>query len=131
MAAPRGLILNKEKDKQYLYFCDQLNLISFNENQRFGKNGKIKLKKCHVTPTIINDQIIIATFEPGVEVYDIKNGDLKWKLYLKKKEKNSLGMVAKDMIIQGEMFGEAFLLIGERNCLYINGECREILCWCK
>ena len=93
MAAPRGLILNKEKDKQYLYFCDQLNLISLdanngNENQRFGKNGKIKLKKkCHVTPTIINDQIIIATFEPGVEVYDIKNGDLKWKLYLKKKEK--------------------------------------------
>jgi len=89
-AAIRGLILNKE-DESKIYFCDQGNLIALFANNgeavnEFGKKGKIKLKKkCQITPVIMNNKIIIGTFEPGVEVYDIKNGKILWKFILKKK----------------------------------------------
>jgi quinoprotein glucose dehydrogenase len=90
--AIRGLLLDKKTKN--LYFCDQYNLISIQSktgttNKEFGNNGKIKLKhKCHVTPAIIDKDLVIATFEPSVEVYDLKKGKIKWKYYLKKKEKN-------------------------------------------
>ena len=89
--AIRGLLLN-EKTKN-LYFCDQFNLISLKSfdgkpNEEFGKNGKVKLdSKCHITPAIIDEKLIIATFEPSLEVYDLKTGKIEWKYFLKKKEK--------------------------------------------
>jgi len=92
MAARRGLIFNEE-NKSKIYFCDQGNLIALyasngNEVKKFGKKGKIKLKKkCNITPVIINDKIIIGTFEPAVEIYDINKGELLWKFLLKKKNK--------------------------------------------
>ena len=93
MAATRGLILNEES-KSKVYFCDQKNLNALYAKQgeavkEFGKEGKIKLKKkCQITPVIMDDKIIIATFEPAVEVYDIKKGKLLWKFILKKKNDN-------------------------------------------
>ena len=90
MAAIRGLIL-KEEERDKVYFCDQGNLIALYASngatvKEFGKKGKIKLKKkCQITPVIVDDKIIIGTFEPGVEVYDIKKGELLWKFNLKKK----------------------------------------------
>ena len=90
-AAVRGLIL-KDENKSKIYFCDQGNLIAlFAANGKtvkgFGKNGKIKLKKkCQITPVLMDDKIIIGTFEPAVEVYDVKNGELLWKFLLKKKD---------------------------------------------
>ncbi len=92
MAARRGLIFNEE-NKSKIYFCDQGNLIALyasngKEVKKFGKKGKIKLKKkCNITPVIINDKIIIGTFEPAVEIYDINKGELLWKFLLKKKNK--------------------------------------------
>ena len=89
-AAIRGLILNEE-DVSKIYFCDQENLIALFANNgevvnEFGKKGKIKLKKkCQITPVIMKDKIIIGTFEPGIEVYDIKSGKILWKFILKKK----------------------------------------------
>ena len=57
-------------------------------NLNFGKKGMLKLKhKCHVTPVIIGKNIIIATFEPGLEIYNLKDGKLNWKIYLKKRRK--------------------------------------------
>ena len=91
-AALRGLIINEEKNPK-VYFCDQGNLIALNaldgnEVVEFGNNGKIKLKKkCQITPVIISDKIIIGTFEPAIEVYDIKKGKILWKFLLKKKNK--------------------------------------------
>ena len=41
----------------------------------------------------INDKIIIGTFEPAIEVYDIKKGELLWKFILKKKDKNLEGTI--------------------------------------
>tara|TARA_B110000259_G_scaffold150505_1_gene169967 strand:- start:3238 stop:5247 length:2010 start_codon:yes stop_codon:yes gene_type:complete len=93
MAAPRGLILNEE-DKSKIYFCDQINLnVLYASNGKpvneFGKKGKIKLKKkCQITPVIMDDKIIIGTFEPAIEVYDINKGKLLWKFNLKKKNNN-------------------------------------------
>ncbi len=90
MPARRGLLLNNEKNSK-IYFCDQLNLIAiYSSNGKyvseFGKNGKVKLKKfCQITPVIINDKIVIGTFEPSIEFYDLKNGKLLWRFYLKEK----------------------------------------------
>ncbi len=91
MAATRGLILNEE-EKPKVYFCDQTNLNAlYADNGKpvveFGKKGKIKLKKkCQITPVIMDDKIIIATFEPALEVYSLKKGELLWKFYLKEKD---------------------------------------------
>ena len=92
LAARRGLIINEE-EKSKIYFCDQKNLISLYASdgqtvKSFGKKGKIKLKKkCQITPVIIDDKIIIGTFEPAIEVYDLLKGELLWKFYLKEKNK--------------------------------------------
>ena len=92
MAATRGLIL-KQENKSKIYFCDQTNLNAlYADNgktvKEFGKKGKIKLKKkCQITPVIMKDKIIIGTFEPAIEIYDIKKGELLWKFILKKKNK--------------------------------------------
>jgi glucose dehydrogenase len=90
LAARRGLLINEEENSK-IYFCDQKNLIALyaangQPVEDFGKKGKIKLKnKCQITPVIINDKIIIGTFEPAIEVYDISKGKLLWKFYLKEK----------------------------------------------
>ena len=113
-AAVRGLMIHDNKN---IYFCDQKNLISINSkdgnlNSNFGNGGKIKLKhKCQTTPVILDNDIIIATFEPGIEVYDLKNGKIKWKYYLKKRTKNSLDMEGKDLITLVEIHGEVYPLI--------------------
>ncbi len=89
MAARRGLLIDENGSK--IYFCDQKNLISLNSsdgslNKKFGDKGLIRLKKnCQITPVIIDNNIIIGTFEPSIEVYDINNGKLLWRFYLKEK----------------------------------------------
>ena len=89
MAARRGLLIDEKRSK--IYFCDQKNLISLNSsdgslNKKFGDKGLIRLKKnCQITPVIIDNNIIIGTFEPSIEVYDINNGKLLWRFYLKEK----------------------------------------------
>ena len=89
MAARRGLLIDEKRSK--IYFCDQKNLISLNSsdgslNKKFGGKGLIRLKKnCQITPVIIDNNIIIGTFEPSIEVYDISNGKLLWRFYLKEK----------------------------------------------
>ena len=89
MAARRGLLIDEKRSK--IYFCDQKNLISLNSsdgslNKKFGDKGLTRLKKnCQITPVIIDNNIIIGTFEPSIEVYDISNGKLLWRFYLKEK----------------------------------------------
>ena len=45
-------------------------------------------KRCKVSPVIINKKLIIATVEPALEIYDLLNGNLLWKYYLKEKKYN-------------------------------------------
>ena len=60
------------------YICDQENLIALNaENgelvKKFGKRKKKLKKYCQITPVIIDEKIIIATFEPSIETYDLNS----------------------------------------------------------
>tara|TARA_Y100001970_G_C14243025_1_gene866095 strand:- start:455 stop:2476 length:2022 start_codon:yes stop_codon:yes gene_type:complete len=92
-AARRGLLINDEKNPK-VYFCDQQNLIALHADKgkpvkEFGNNGIIKLKKnCQITPVIMDDKIIIGTFEPSIEVYDLKSGKILWRFYLKEKNED-------------------------------------------
>ncbi len=88
--ARRGLVYTKNP-KPLIFFCSMKRLYSLNAkngkpNIEFGDSGSTKIKKnCTIAPVIIKDKLIIATFEPALEIYNIKNGKLDWKYYLKEK----------------------------------------------
>ena len=93
--ARRGLIywLNNKYGSR-LYLCAEKQLLSINPEdgsliKDFGNNGIVNLKRrCKVSPAIIGDNLIIATVEPGIEVYNVINGKLLWKYYLKETKNN-------------------------------------------
>ena len=82
--ARRGLIFWKKKDRSMIYFCAEKQLISlYSENGQpdtsFGKNGIVKLKnRCKISPVIIKNNLVIATVEPSLEVYNLETGKLLW-----------------------------------------------------
>ena len=94
--ARRGLVYwsKNNLDNSKIYFCAEKELISLNPkngmaNKDFGNDGIVKLKKrCKVSPAIIKEKLIIATVEPAIEVYNLKDGKLLWKYYLKEKKVN-------------------------------------------
>ncbi len=96
-AAKRGLLIWKDKknDIVKLFFTNDDQLISLNAEtgkpiNNFGNNGIVKSGSSPMTPTIIDNKIIIATIRPAIEVYDIFTGKLEWKFYLRKKDNKVL-----------------------------------------
>ena len=98
--APRRGMLYVAKNKNHssrLLFSSYKKLISINAADgtyvnSFGKNGKVKLTKPSITaPALFEDNLIITTSEPALEVYDLNNGKLKWKFILMKKQKERNG----------------------------------------
>ena len=94
-AAKRGLLLWEDKKNQILrlIFTNDDQLISLNAKngkpiKDFGDNGIIKIGSSPTTPTIIDEQLVIGSIIPAVEIYDVYNGDLKWKYYLRKIDKS-------------------------------------------
>lgn len=94
-AAKRGLLIWKDKknDVLKLFFTNDDQLIALNAKsgkpiKKFGNNGIIKIGSTPIPPTIIDNQLVLATHKPAVEVYDIYSGELKWKYYLRKIEKD-------------------------------------------
>ncbi len=94
-AAKRGLLLWKDKKNNILklYFTNDDQLIALNAKtgkpiKEFGKNGIIKIGSTPIPPTIIDNQLVLATSRPAIEVYDIESGKLHWKYYLRKIEKS-------------------------------------------
>jgi len=92
--AKRGLLVWKDKKNNILklYFTNNDQLISLNAKtgrpiKTFGQNGIIKIGSSPMTPTIIDNKIIVATSRPSIEVYDINTGKLFWKYYLRKIDK--------------------------------------------
>ena len=90
-AAKRGLLLWKDQKNNFLrlIFTNDDQLITLNAKtgkpiKGFGKNGIIKIGSSPTTPTIIDEQIVIGSVIPAVEVYDVYTGKLKWKYYLRK-----------------------------------------------
>tara|TARA_B100002003_G_scaffold243535_1_gene268147 strand:- start:597 stop:2624 length:2028 start_codon:yes stop_codon:yes gene_type:complete len=93
-AAKRGLLIweDKENDLLKLFFTNDDQLISLNAKtgkpiKTFGKNGIIKIGSSPMTPTIIDNQLVVGTTRPAIEVYDIESGKLHWKYYLRKIDK--------------------------------------------
>ena len=97
-AAKRGLLIweDKKKDILRLYFTNDDQLISLNAKtgkliKSFGKNGIIKIGSSPIPPVVIDNQLIVVTFRPSIEVYDIQSGKLYWKFYLRKINKKFIG----------------------------------------
>ena len=91
--AKRGLTIWDDKKNKIikLFFTNDDQLISLNAKtglptNDFGTNGIIKIGSSPIPPVIIKNQLIVATFRPSVEVYDIFSGKLYWKYFLREKK---------------------------------------------
>ena len=89
----------KKNDILKLYFTNDDQLISLNAKtgkpiKNFGNNGIVKIGSSPIPPVIIDDQLVIATSRPSIEVYDVESGKLYWKYYLREIDKKIFG--AKD-----------------------------------
>ena len=100
-AAKRGLLIwfDEKTNVHKLYFTNDDQLISLNAKtglpiKNFGKNGIIKIGSSPIPPVVIDKKLVVATFRPSIEVYDISSGSLYWKYYLRNIDKKLFG--AKD-----------------------------------
>ena len=98
--APRRGMLYVEKNGNQsakLLFSSYKKLVAINATDgtyvdSFGKKGQVKLNKPSITaPALYEDNLVITTSEPSLEVYDLQNGQLKWKFVLMKKQKKRNG----------------------------------------
>ena len=90
VAAKRGLLLWEDKKNNTLkiFFNNDDQLIALDAKtgipiKEFGKNGIINTGSSPTTPTIIDEQLVVASIRPAIEVYNVYNGNLKWKYYLR------------------------------------------------
>ena len=98
-APRRGMLYVEKKGNQSskLLFSSYKKLVAINATdgtyvESFGKKGKVKLNKPSITaPALYEDNLVITTSEPSLEVYDLQNGKLKWKFILMKKQKKRNG----------------------------------------
>ena len=97
-AAKRGLLIWKDEKNNTLrlYFTNDDQLISLNAKtgkpiKSFGHNGIVKIGSSPIPPAIIDNKLIIGTFRPSIEAYDIENGKLYWKYYLREINKGNFG----------------------------------------
>jgi len=86
--ARRGILFSNENKNNIprLYFNNGAKLIVLNASTGkrdpfFGKNGSIRTGYSKITPLIYKKNLIIASWNKDLEVYDLENGNLKWKYY--------------------------------------------------
>ena len=88
---------NQDDYPSRLFFSSYKKLMSLNANNgnlinTFGKNGVVKLRNTSLTsPAIFENNLIITTSEPSLEIYDINSGKLLWKYILMKKNNKRYG----------------------------------------
>ena len=93
-APRRGMVYLEGIDNQpsKLFFPSYKSLVAINATngkyiETFGDNGIVKLKKPSITaPVIFENNLIITTSEPSLEVYNLSNGKLLWKFILMEKK---------------------------------------------
>ena len=97
-AAKRGLLIwnDKKNNTLRLYFTNDDQLISLNAKtgkpiKSFGHNGIVKIGSSPIPPAIIDNKLILVTFRPSIEAYDIENGKLYWKYYLREISEENFG----------------------------------------
>ena len=95
--AKRGLQIWEDTNNNIikLFFTNDDQLIALNAKtglpiKDFGKNGIIKIGSSPIPPAIIDNQLVLATSRPAIEVYDIKSGKLNWKFSLREIDKKNL-----------------------------------------
>jgi len=95
--AKRGLLIWKDSSEKFsrIFFTDNSNkLIALNSKtgkkiQTFGDNGEIDIGLSPIAPLIVDNFLIIATFKPDLQIYDVSSGKLFWKFYLRDSLKNN------------------------------------------
>ena len=97
-AAKRGLLIWKDEKNNTLrlYFTNDDQLISLNAKtgepiKSFGRNGIVKIGSSSIPPAIIDNKLIVGTFRPSIEAYDVENGKLYWKYYLREINEENFG----------------------------------------
>ena len=97
-AAKRGMLIFNDKKNNLvkLFFTNDDQLISLNAFtgepiKNFGDKGIIKIGSSPMPPVVIDNNLVIATFRPSIEVYNINSGKLNWKYYLRDSKKDFLG----------------------------------------
>ena len=93
-APRRGMVYLEAKNDQpsKLFFPSYKSLVAINAKdgkyiRAFGDNGVVNLKKPSITaPAIFEDNVVITTSEPSLEVYNLNNGKLLWKFILMEKK---------------------------------------------
>jgi len=89
--AKRGLLIWKSNSEEFsrILFTDNVNkLIALNSKngkriEAFGNNGEIDIDLSPIAPLIIDNFLIIGTFKPDLQIYDVLTGKLLWKYYLR------------------------------------------------
>ena len=89
-AAKRGIQIWEDKKNNLvkLFLTNDDQIISLNAKNgefisNFGNNGVVKSGSSPIPPIILGNDLIIATFKPSIEVYDVYSGKIKWKYYLR------------------------------------------------
>jgi len=97
-AAKRGFVIWEDNKNNItkLFFTNDDQLISLNAKtglpiKSFGKNGIIEIGSSPSPPVIIDNKLVVGTFRPSLEVYDIETGKLYWKYYLREIDKKVFG----------------------------------------
>ena len=90
-AARRGLVFweGNEIEKPRIIFSNRERIVALDvENGKFinsfGKNGQVRSGLNVITPIIYKNNIVIASWDRAIEVYDLFSGKIKWKLKYKK-----------------------------------------------
>jgi len=95
-APRRGMVFFDDgiSDKSKIIFPSYKKLISLNVNdgkinKNFGKNGIVNLSYPSITaPAIFDDNLIITTSEPSINIYNVNSGKFLWKYILTEKQLN-------------------------------------------
>ena len=125
-AAKRGLLIypDKKNNINKLFFTNDDQLIALNAKngkliKNFGNNGIIKIGSSPMPPVIIDSKLVIATFRPSLEVYDLETGELDWKYYLREDNKDFIGGVPWGGISADTINGIVFIATGNPKPNYV------------
>jgi len=110
--ARRGLVYWKDQNskKERIFFNNGSKLVALDvktgkKDKSFGKNGYIRTGYSKITPSIYKENIILASWDKNIEVYNIYNGKLKWKYYFGDNKRSRSGGIKYNNLKGGNPWG--------------------------
>ena len=106
-----------------LFFSNGSKLIGLNtmngkKINSFGRDGSVRTGYSKTTPIIYKDEIIIASWNKDIEVYNIYNGKLKWKYHFGDVKREKIGKIKYDNLKGGNPWG-GISLDEKRGIVYV------------